>query len=347
VIGILFTGGTISMKLDPATGAAVPALGPAEILAQVPELGSVADIESEDFSRLPGPHVTPDGMWRLARRAAAWLARPDIDGLVITHGTDTIEESAYLLDLVLMSDKPVVLVGAMRTVSDASWDGPGNLLAAARVAASAAARGHGVLVVMDEQILPAREVRKVHTESSGSFATPEFGPVGVVDAGAVVFRRSPLPRPTWQDRRAEPGLRVTRLETRVDLVQAYTGMTDRLVRMLLDSGARGLAVVGFGRGNVPPAIMPAVDAAIRTGVLVTVSSRCVAGRVAPRYGYEGGGMHLKKVGAVLAGDLSGAKARLLQMAVLGYAPDVRLARDLVTDMTSGVMSRESLRSSAT
>jgi L-asparaginase len=334
VIGILFTGGTISMKLDPASGAAVPALGPAEILEQVPEIRSVTDIETEDFSRLPGPHVTPDGMWRLARRAAAWLTRPEVDGLVITHGTDTIEESAYLLDLVLISEKPVVLVGAMRTVSDASWDGPGNLLSAARVAASPAARGHGVLVAMDEQILPAREVRKVHTESSGSFATPEFGPVGVVDAGTVVFRRRPLPRPAWLDPGAESGLRVKRLETSVDLVQAYTGMTDRPIRMLVDPGTRGLAVVGFGRGNVPPTIMPAIEAAIQSGVLVTVSSRCVAGRVAPRYGYDGGGMHLKKRGAVLAGDLSGAKARLLQMAVLGYASDVDAARELVRETTS-------------
>src|SRR5713101_446012 len=124
MIGILFTGGTISMKFDPATGAAMPALGADDILAQVPAIRSVADIDSEDFSRLPGPHVTPDAMWRLARRAAAWLERPDIDGLVITHGTDTIEETAYLLDLVLTSEKPVVLVGTMRTISDPSWDGP-------------------------------------------------------------------------------------------------------------------------------------------------------------------------------------------------------------------------------
>src|SRR5512141_89546 len=117
MVGILFTGGTISMKLDPVTGGAVPALGAAEILALVPGLGAIADIESEDFSRLPGPHVTPEQMWHLANRAAAWLDRPDVDGLVITHGTDTIEETAYLLDLVLLSDKPVVLVGAMRTVS--------------------------------------------------------------------------------------------------------------------------------------------------------------------------------------------------------------------------------------
>jgi len=334
MIGLLFTGGTISMKLDPATGAVVPALGAADILAQVPGLGDVAEIESEDFSRLPGPHVTPDQMWRLARRAAAWLERPDIDGLVITHGTDTIEESAFLLDLLLTSPKPVVLVGAMRTVSDPSWDGPGNLLAATRVAASPAARGHGVLVVMNEQILPAREVRKVHTEAAESFATPEFGPLGVVDAGTVIFRRAPLARPSWGDPGAEPGVRVRRLEMRVDLVQTYTGMSDRLIRAVVEDGARGLAVVAFGRGNVPPSIVPALADAVRSGRVVTISSKCVAGRVRPRYGYEGGGLHLTQIGAILAGDLSGAKARLLQMVALGLTEDADKASALIRSSLS-------------
>lgn len=329
MIGILFTGGTISMKLDPATGAAVPALGADDILAQVPGLSDICDLESEDFSRLPGPHVAPEQMWRLARRAAAWLERPDIDGLVITHGTDTIEETAYLLHLVLTSEKPVVLVGAMRTVSDPSWDGPANLLAAVRVAASRAARGYGVLVVMDETILPAREVRKVHTESSGSFATPEFGPLGVVDAGAVVFKRAPLARPAWIDAGADPGLRVQRIEAAVELLQTYTGMDDGLIRAIVRGGARGLAIVAFGRGNVPPQIVSALAEAVRAGTLVTISSRCVAGRVAPRYGYEGGGLHLKQIGAILAGDLSGAKARLLQMVTLGFTGDVARASDLI------------------
>jgi L-asparaginase len=333
MIGLLFTGGTISMRLDPAIGAAVPALGASDIVALVPTLRSVTDFEIEDFARRPGPHVTPDEMWRLARRAAAWLERPDIDGLVITHGTDTIEETAYLLDLLLTSEKPVVLVGAMRTMSDASWDGPANLLAAARVAASPAARGYGVLVVMDEQILPAREVRKVHTETSGSFATPEFGPLGVVDAGTVIFRRSALSRPAWQDAGAEPGLRVKRLENHVELIQAYTGMSDRLVRCAGD-GARGLAVIAFGRGNVPPSIMPALAELVRSGVVVTISSRCVAGRVSPRYGYEGGGLQLVEIGAILAGDLSGAKARLLQMVALGLTDDATRAKDLIRAQTA-------------
>jgi L-asparaginase len=329
MIGILFTGGTISMRLDPATGAVVPALGAREILAQVEGLDAIADIEAEDVSRLPGPHVTPGQMWRLARRAAAWLERPDIDGLVITHGTDTIEETAWMLHLLLTSDKPVVLVGAMRTVSDASWDGPANLVAAVRVAASAGARGHGALVVMNEQILPAREVRKMHTEAPASFAAPEFGPIGVVDGAAVIFRRAPLGRPAWQAPDADAGLRVVRIEPAVELLQAYTGMDDRLIRAVRDAGARGLAMVAFGRGNVPPAIVPAIADAVSGGLIVTISSRAPAGRVAPRYGYEGGGLQLGQAGAILAGDLSGAKARLLTMVALGYSADPAVARQVI------------------
>ena len=318
MIGILFTGGTISMRIDPATGSAVPALSAEEIVAQAPDLPGVTDFEIEEFGRLPGPHVTPEHMWRLANRAAAWLDRPDIDGLVITHGTDTIEETAFMLDLLLTTDKPVVMVGAMRTVSDPSWDGPANLLAAASVAASPSSAGVGVVVVMDEHIFPAREVCKIHTESSGSFATPEFGPLGMVDSGEVVYRRRPMPRPTWHTADAEPGLRVRRLETRVDLVQAFTGMTDRPLRHAIADGAVGLALIAFGRGNVPPTIVPAVRDAVASGVLVTVSSRSLAGRVSARYGYDGGGLQLRDAGAVLSGDLSGAQARLLQMVALGH-----------------------------
>lgn len=330
MIGILFTGGTISMRIDPLTGSAVPALSAEDIVAQVPDLLRVSEFEIEEFGRLPGPHVTPEHMWRMAKRAAAWLERPDVDGLVITHGTDTIEETAFMLDLLLTTDKPVVLVGAMRTVSDPSWDGPANLLAAAHVAAAPGARGCGVVVVMDEHIFPAREVCKIHTESSGSFATPEFGPLGMVDSGEVVFRRRPMPRPVWQSADADPGIRVRRLETRVDLVQAFTGMTDRPLRHAIADGAVGLALVAFGRGNVPPTIVPAVRDAAAAGVLVTVSSRSLAGRVSARYGYDGGGLQLRDAGAVLSGDLSGAQARLLMMVTLGYTGgDAKAAAELI------------------
>ena len=305
------------MRVDPATGAAVPALGSAEILALVPELAGVGTLQVEDVSRLPGPHVTPHHMWQLAQRAAAWLERPDIDGLVITHGTDTLEETAYLLDLVLTSDKPVAVLGAMRTTSDPSWDGPANLIAAARVAASPASRSRGTVVVMNDQVLAAPEAVKMHTEASGAFTAPEFGPIGIVDSGRVVYRRERPVRPSWRSADAAPGLRAARIETRVDVIQAATGMDDTFVRASIANGARGLVIVAFGRGNVPPSIMPAIRDAVAGGVQVAIVSRCATGRVSARYGYDGGGLDLQRAGALLAGDLTAAKARLLLMTVLG------------------------------
>jgi L-asparaginase len=127
-----------------------------------------------------------------------------------------------------------------------------------------------------------------------------------------------MPRPSWHDAAAEPGIRVRRLETRVDLVQAFTGMTDKPLRHAIADGAKGLALVAFGRGNVPPTIVPAIREAVAAGVLVTVSSRSLAGRVSARYGYDGGGLQLRDAGAILSGDLSAAQARLLQMVTLGY-----------------------------
>ena len=283
----------------------------------MPGLARIAEIEAEDVSRLPGPHVTPDDMWQLARRAAAWLERSDIDGLVITHGTDTLEETAFLLDLVVTSDKPIAIVGAMRTVSDASWDGPANLIAAARVAAAAASRARGTMVVMNDQVLAASEATKMHTEASGSFMAPEYGPVGIVDSGQVVFRRVRPARPAWQAPDAEPGMRAARLDTRVDLIHAATGMDDTFLRASLARGARGLVIVAFGRGNVPPSIMPAIRDAVAAGVMVAIVSRCPTGRVSARYGYDGGGLDLQRAGAILAGDLTGGKARLALMTVLG------------------------------
>jgi L-asparaginase len=308
----------------------VPSLGARDLLQKIPALGSVAAFEAEDFSRLPGPHVTPDQMWRLARRAAAWLERPDVEGLVITHGTDTLEETAWFLDLVLDTDKPVVLLGAMRTSSEPSWDGPANLINGARVASSADSRGRGVLVAMEEQIITAREVRKVHTESSASFRSPSFGPVGAIDAGQVRYRRAAAPRLTWRDPAAEPLVRVVRYEPRVELLAAYAGASDLPLRAAVGAGARGIAVDAFGRGNVTPEMRRGIAYAGEHEVPVLVASRCPAGTVTPRYGYEGGARDLQNLGVMFAGDLGGPKARILLMIALGLTSDAAELRRVVS-----------------
>src|SRR5215475_11851792 len=149
-VAIYFTGGTISMRYDPQIGGAVPILSGKEIVASVPGLDSIADYEIIDFGRYPGPHMTPERMMELSNLVRQELARNDIDGVAITHGTDTLEETAYLLDLTVDNQKPVAVTGAMRNSSEVGWDGPANLMAAVRVAAAAEARGLGTMVVMND-----------------------------------------------------------------------------------------------------------------------------------------------------------------------------------------------------
>lgn len=328
MIGILFTGGTISMKVDPATGAPVPVMSGADLLDQVPQARGISDVEIEDFSRLPGWQVTPEHMWRLARRAAAWLERPDIDGLVVTHGTDTIEETAYFLDLILLSPKPIVVVGSLRNVSQPGWDGAANLLNGVRVAASASARGRGTLVAMNDQIFSGEEVRKLHTERLQAFGSPEFGPIGAIDNDVVRFIRSPERHEHWQAADAELGLRVGRVESRVDLITAVAGSDERFILSSLESGVKGLVIEGMGRGNVPPGLRKGLQAAVDAGLPVVLTSRCVAGSVSAYYGSEGGGLELRERGVIAAGRLAGVKARLKLMIALGFTSDSGSIKEL-------------------
>ena len=186
---VLFaTGGTISMRQDAERGGAVPSLTGEEVLASVPGWDRFADVEVREFGRYPGPHMTIERMWEL--REAILAAMGDgAEGVVITHGTDTIEETVYLLDRSLPADVPVVVTGAMRNSSELSWDGPANLMAAIQVAASPEARGRGAMVAMDDRIVQGAEVVKTHTEEFGTFQSPNWGPLGIVDKGRVLFYR--------------------------------------------------------------------------------------------------------------------------------------------------------------
>ena len=241
-VHVLFTGGTISMRVDPGTGAAVPAMSGEEIVARVHGLRKEARLTLEDYARLPGPHVTPDWMWGLRGHVAERLADPSVDGVVLTHGTDTLEETAFLLDLTLESDKPVVFCGAMRTVSDPGWDGPANLMTAVRTAVHPGASGRGVLVAVGEEILAAADATKWHTQALSAFRSPR-GPLAVLDRGQVVFQRAPF---------RVPPLRPTRLVPEVDLHIMATGVDDALLQASLARGARGIVIEATGAGNVPP-----------------------------------------------------------------------------------------------
>jgi L-asparaginase len=305
---VLFaTGGTISMRRDLERGGAVPQLSGEEILSAVPGWERHARIRVREFGRYPGPHMTIERMWEL-RAAILEVVHAGADGVVITHGTDTIEETVYLLDRSLPPEVPVVVTGAMRNSSELSWDGPANLMAAVQVAASPEARGRGAMVVMDERVVQGAEVVKTHTEEFGTFQSPNWGPLGIVDKGKVLF---------YRESRRKPILAPAAPVVPVDLLKVVAGADSRLVEASLDSGAHGVVLEALGRGNVPPAVVPGIRRWTESGKPVVVTSRSLRGRVLDTYAYEGGGHELREMGVIFADHLTGQQARIELMLALG------------------------------
>ncbi len=318
---VLFaTGGTISMQRDDLAGGAVPKLSGEEILGFVPGWTEVARVEVREFGRYPGPHMTIDRMWAL-RRVVLEAIDAGAEGVVITHGTDTIEETVYLLDRSLPPEVPVVVTGAMRNVSELSWDGPANLMAAMRVAASPEARGRGAMVVIDDRIVQGAEVVKTHTEESGTFQSPNWGPLGIVDKSQVLF---------YRESRRKPVLLPESPRMPVDLIKVVAGADARLVEASLDSGAHGIVLEALGRGNIPPAVVPGVRRWTEAGKPVVVTSRSLRGRVLDTYAYAGGGHELREMGVIFADHLTGQQARIELMLALGItAGDVGEVRRVI------------------
>ena len=296
------------MRHDPSAGGAVPSLSGRDILALAPAIEQIADIEIVDFGAFPGPHMTTDRMWALRNAIAKQAARAEVEGIVITHGTDSLEESAYMTARSLTAHKPIVFTGAMRTSSDLGWDGPANLGASVRVAASEEARGFGVLVAMCDRIFSAIDVTKTHTFTVDAFESPGLGPLGIVDDSHVIFRRAlpEIPTPIAPRELGGP----------VDIVYAYAGSDSRL----LDASRReaaGVVVAGMGRGNVPPAMIDGIDRFHEEGKPVIIASRVQRGRVGRTYGYPGGARRLHDRGAILAGSRRPQQARIELMLALG------------------------------
>ncbi len=302
---IILTGGTIAMKASGTTGV-VPSPEFAVFLRQFPQLNSVAHVEVMDYLNVPSPYMSPQMMLDLAKLIDLKII--DFDGVVVTHGTDTLEESAFLCDLVLTTRKPVVFTAAMRSGNDLGLDGPRNIIGAVRVASHHDSMDKGVLVVMNDEIHTARDVVKSDTGKVDSFISMGYGPIGNVDPDIVVYHRSTLYRESvWTDQ----------LDTHIDLIKAVAGMDGKYIRCSMDSGAVAIVIEAFGRGNLPKSLIPDIEAAIAANILVVIASRTYTGRVLPEYGYEGGGKHLHELGAILAGDMKGVKVRLKLMALFG------------------------------
>ena len=324
-VTVLATGGTIASRTN-AQGSKVASASGAELLARLSPLD--IHVEVYDVFRVGSYLMTLERMHELAVRAESILGDGGVTGLVVTHGTDTIEETALFLDLFLPPDRPVVLTGAQRSADAPDTDGPRNLADAISVAADPAAEGLGTLVVFDGAVFAALGARKVQTLASSAFGAPDHGPLGWIHKETVTLSHRVTPRQR---------LRLADFDSsraRVDIVACYPGADATAIRALASTGARGIVLEATGAGNANPDICAAVEELTSRGVVVVTSTRVPHGPVASVYG-DGGGADLLTAGAVPAGLLKPAQARVLLAALLGVHADPEQARaalhDYVTD----------------
>jgi len=315
---IVFTGGTISMKKDKALNAAVPTMIGEEILELTPGLSEIADVDFCNFSMIPGPHMTPEKMLELAKIVEKKCTN-DYDGIVITHGTDSLEETAFLLDLVVQSNKPIVFTGAMKNSSELGWDGPSNLCSALKVAADDNSNHKGVLVVMNNEIHSASQVTKTDTNKLDTFKSCDLGPLGYIDNDKVFYYQLYLKHQSFH---------TNTIDSKVDLVKCACGMDSKLINWLIKIGSHGIIIEGMGRGNVPPEMVEGVQNAISNNIPVVLVSRCQTGKALDSYGYAGGGKDLTNRGVILGDNLPGQKARIKLMVALGITKDMKEIKNI-------------------
>jgi L-asparaginase len=309
----IFTGGTISMRAGSAGN--VPTLGPDELLATVPGLDAIAEVEPIDWGLVPASHLTFDQVLDIGRIAAEVLARPDVDGAVVVQGTDVIEETAFAWDLLPLPPKPLVVVGAMRSASQDAYDGPSNLRGAVAAAADPVLAGQGVTVAMAGQLHAADDVRKLHTHAFSAFGSPNLGPLGsVTDAGVVLQQhRNPVRLPRIPTAAALP---VPIVSVALDAPPPPVG------------AVAGLVVAAAGGGNTPPAYLAAGRRLLADRIPVVLTTRCPSGQPLAGYGFEGGSSQWWEAGAVFSGTLDALKARVLVALGLGAGLDIDGLADL-------------------
>jgi L-asparaginase len=307
---IVFTGGTISMKVDDEFGGVIPALSASEIIDLTPNIQELTDLELIEFGRYPGPHVTPELMLELSRVVQSLCEQPAINGIVITHGTDTLEETAYFLDCTVSTPKPIVIVGSMRNSSEPDWDGPRNLRDATMLSLSPKARGMGVLVCLADTVQAASEVSKMDTTNLSTFESSNFGPLGRIVNGQAFLYRQPVRRDYFN---------VQTLPKFVPIIKCYTSTEAELMRLALDCSTppEGIIIEAMGVGNVPPPVYQQIVRALERDIPVVLTSRCPIGRVEHLYAYEGAGKQLYEAGVIFADYLTGQKARMKLIAALG------------------------------
>lgn len=293
---VLHTGGTISMQAD-SSGAVVTSSDNPMNHVSNPLEG--IQVHTLDFFNLPSPHIKPKHMLALYQKIKEEAA--NYDGVVITHGTDTLEETAYFLDTMEIPRIPIVLTGAMRSSNELGSDGVYNYLSALRVASDDKATDKGVLVVMNDEIHAAKYVTKTHTTNVSTFQTPTHGPLGLIMKQEILYFKTAEPRVRFD---------LDRIEGLVPIITVYAGMTDELLDMLDWDKIDGLIIQAFGAGNIPKETAQKLESLLHKGIPVALVSRCFNGIAEPVYAYQGGGVQLQKAGVLFVKELNAQKARL-------------------------------------
>ena len=293
---VLHTGGTISMQADDSGAVVTSQENPMNHVSNPLE---GVEVHALDFFNLPSPHIKPKHMLALYQKIKE--EADHYDGFVITHGTDTLEETAYFLDTMEVPHKPIVLTGAMRSSNELGSDGVYNYLSALRVASDDKAADKGVLVVMNDEIHAAKYVTKTHTTNVSTFQTPTHGPLGLIMKQEILYFKTAEPRVRFD---------LDRIQGLVPIIPVYAGMTEELLDLLPVDQLDGLIIQAFGAGNVPKETSQKLNALIQEGLPIALVSRCFNGIAEPVYAYEGGGVCLQKAGVFFVKELNAQKARL-------------------------------------
>ncbi|MFS9258320.1 asparaginase [Streptococcus infantis] len=293
---VLHTGGTISMQADDSGAVVTSQDNPMNHVSNPLE---GVEVHALDFFNLPSPHIKPKHMLALYQKIKE--EADHYDGFVITHGTDTLEETAYFLDTMEVPHKPIVLTGAMRSSNELGSDGVYNYLSALRVASDDKAADKGVLVVMNDEIHAAKYVTKTHTTNVSTFQTPTHGPLGLIMKYEILYFKTAEPRVRFD---------LDKIQGLVPIIPVYAGMTEELLDLLPVDQLDGLIIQAFGAGNVPKETAQKLNALIQEGLPIALVSRCFNGIAEPVYAYEGGGVCLQNAGVFFVKELNAQKARL-------------------------------------
>jgi L-asparaginase len=339
---LVATGGTIASRPGP-DGAVGVALSGAEVLSAVGGI-DLDDIDVIDVASVPSWNVEPDKRAEVASMCGRVLSDGRADAVVVTHGTDTVEETAWFTELLasrITARGPIVFTAAMRNAAMLAADGPANLRDAILTARSPAARDRGVMVCANGELHHARWVTKIDAHDLGTFRSPSAAAIGRVVAGRVMFTlASPPPPPPPPAAHGDgDGVDELRVDGRVAQIPAYAGIDPDIVDFHVARGAKGIVVEGTGAGNVYAGLVPGIERAVAAEVAVVVTTRCLTGAVAPIYGGDGGGARLAEIGVIGGGDLGAVRARLALMVALGGEPPLDAVRrwfaELVEPTTAG------------